>query len=157
MVSHRDCPTKVVQCEAAASWPACVNALATVSVWRDMLPGLVSGYSAAAIVLAAHFLIAVASVREKSNTYDELGHITAGFSYWMYNDYRLDPENGNLPKRWCTLPLLALGLNFPEDQVSWTACDFGTLGRRFFFESGNDLLRLLWRPRCMNAIQSAGL
>jgi len=62
-----------------------------------------------------------------------------------------------LPKRWLTLPLLTLDLKFPEDRVAWADCDYWTIGRRFFFESGNDLEKLLWRARCMNAILSAGL
>jgi len=37
---------------------------------------------------------------EKSVTHDEIVHVTAGYSYWRFNDYRLQPENGNLPQRW---------------------------------------------------------
>ena len=44
------------------------------------LPRWVSGYPAAAVLLAVHFLIAAASVRKKSNTFDEITHITGGFN-----------------------------------------------------------------------------
>jgi hypothetical protein len=30
-------------------------------------------------------------------TGDEIAHLTAGYSYWTTDDYRLQPENGNLP------------------------------------------------------------
>ena len=122
----------------------------------SMLPRLVSGYLAAAVVLVAQFLVATNSVREKSNTYDEMVYVTAGYSYWMHNDYRLAPDQGNLLQRWLTLPLLTLKLKFPEDQASWTDADIWTIGERFFFDSGNDLERLLG-ARCMNALLSAGL
>ncbi len=109
------------------------------------------------MVVAVHFIIATASIREKSNTFDELAHITAGFICWTDNDYRLHPENGILPQRWFALPLLGLGLKFPKDQPFWAASNVWTIGQRFFFESGNDLEKLLWCARCMNVVLSAGL
>jgi len=42
-----------------------------------LLPRLLSGYPAVVVVLALHFLIAAAAVREKSSTYDEGAHVTA--------------------------------------------------------------------------------
>ncbi len=156
MVARRNRRTELVRRESNASLPARVNALASVSVWRRVLPRLVSGYPAAAVVLAAHFLISIAAVREKSNTYDELAHIVGGYSYWMRNDYRLQPDNGILPQRWFALPLLTLDIKFPEDQAAWTASDVWTIGDRFV-ESGNDLEEVLWRARCMNVCLSAGL
>ena len=156
MVSKRD--FAVVQChgQSHGSGPVRDDDSATGRRWRELLPRLTCGYPAAVVVLAAHFLIAVVSVREKSNTYDEFTHILGGYSYWMQNDYRLQPENGILPQRWFAPPLLTLDLKFPEDQAAWTASDDWTIGDRFI-ESGNDLERVLGRARCMNAILSAGL
>jgi hypothetical protein len=48
--------------------------------------------------------MAVTAVNTKSPTFDEPQHLTAGYSYWVTNDFRLDPENGNLPARWAALP-----------------------------------------------------
>jgi len=54
-----------------------------------------------AILLAAlHAALAITAAIEKSPTFDEPTHLTAGYSYWLKNDYRLDPENGNWPARW---------------------------------------------------------
>ncbi len=144
MVMRRDRRRYWAQNRATGSRPACAGDTPTDHPWREVLPRVASGYIAVAVVLAAHFLIAVASVRQKSNTFDELGHITAGFSYWKYNDYRLDPENGILPKRWFALPLLTMGLKFPDDQRLWATCDWWAIGTRFFFESGNAMEKLLW-------------
>lgn len=71
------------------------------------------------MVLAAHFLIALAAVRQKSNTDDEIAHVTAGVSDWRENDYRVHFENGILPQRWFALPWLTLGLHLPCDSVLW--------------------------------------
>jgi 4-amino-4-deoxy-L-arabinose transferase-like glycosyltransferase len=156
MVSRRNRRKDRVPREPLAPKPANADA-ADTRRWRDWLPRLASGYPAAVAVLAVHFLVAAASVREKSNTYDEIAHVTAGFSYWTHHDYRLHPENGNLPQRWFALPLLTLDLKFPADPVAWDACDVWLMGDRFFFQSGNDLERMLWRARCMNALLSVGL
>jgi len=131
--------------------------LATTRSSHEKLLRLVSGYPAAVVVLAAYFLIAANSVCEKSNTYDEIAHVTAGYSYWMDNDYRLQPENGILPQRWFAIPLLSMNLAFPRDAVLWTRSDVWKIGPQFFFESRNDMEGLLWRARCMNVLLSVGL
>jgi hypothetical protein len=64
--------------------------------------------AAAAIVLALFWVLLEASLWNKSATYDETVHAVAGASYWRLDDYRLNPENGNLPQRVAGLPL-ALG------------------------------------------------
>ena len=94
------------------------------------------GYPAAAVVVALHVLIAVASVREKSNTYDEIVYVTDGFSHWKYNDYRLNLAQGNLPQRWFALPLLTLDLKFPIAESAWRASDDWTVGDKFLLSFG---------------------
>ena len=42
---------------------------------------------------------------QKSATYDEIAHLTAGYSYWLTGDYRLHSENGVLPQRWAASAL----------------------------------------------------
>ena len=142
MASRGDPRQDCVPCKTPTP-AAGIDVTKAVPARRGLLPRLVSGYPAAAVVLVAHFLIAAASVREKSNTYDERDHITAGYSYWKYNDYRLYPENGNLPKRWFALPLLPLDLKFPNDQGLWSAADYTKIGGRFLFECGNDAEKIV--------------
>ncbi len=154
MVFRRDRSRNAMPGESPARGTDCPPAFGG---WRRALPRLVCGYPAAVVVLAAHFLIAAASVREKSNTFDEIAHITDGFSYWKYNDYRLNTVQGNLPQRWFALPLLTLDVKFPADQAAWDISDDSTIGKELFFQSGNDLGKLLWHARCMNVILSAGL
>jgi len=71
------------------------------------------GPSAAILVLIAFWIGILASLREKSLTLDEGVHVTAGYAFWRYNDYRLNPENGNLPERVMALPLLVGDYRFP--------------------------------------------
>ncbi|HVT73985.1 MAG TPA: glycosyltransferase family 39 protein [Lacunisphaera sp.] len=113
----------------------------------------------AAILLALHFTLAVGSKRHESTTADELIHVTAGYSYWKNNDYRLHPENGNLTQRWIALPLWLAGATFPplEGNAYWRISDFHVLGHEFFYETGEDHFPRLMRARGMVALLSVGL
>ncbi len=48
-------------------------------------------------LLALHYALAVGSKLNESTTSDELVHLTGGYTFDHFNDYRLHPENGNLP------------------------------------------------------------
>jgi hypothetical protein len=113
-------------------------------------------YWAAGALLAAHFFIAMSSIRYKTATYDEVAHVTAGYSYWTRNDYGFELQyiDGHLPQCWISLPLLGMNLEFPKDQ--WEKQKAWGIGRRFFFYCGNDADAMLWRTRAMNAILSVG-
>jgi hypothetical protein len=43
--------------------------------------------------------MATSASSQHCTTNDEIAHLTAGASYWLTDDYRLQPENGNLPQR----------------------------------------------------------
>ena len=108
------------------------------------------GKKLAAALLILYGLMAWSSVREKSNTFDESAHLTAGYSYWATGDYRLNPENGILPQRWAALPLLGMELRFPDtNDVPWQQSDVWTLGRQFFFQADNNFDAMLWWSRGM--------
>jgi hypothetical protein len=103
-----------------------------------------------AILVLLFGAMAWSAVREKSVTFDEIAHLTAGYSYWLTGDFRLQPENGNLPQRWIALPLLALQLRFPElSDPHWHSSNVWELGYNFFYRLDNDLDAMLWRGRGM--------
>ncbi len=107
----------------------------------------------AGALLALFWWMAASVSREHSTTADEIFHVTAGYSYWTLGDYRLQPENGNLPQRWAALPLLATDVHFPATgQAAWRSADVAEIGQQFFYESGNDLPRLLASARAMIAL-----
>ena len=105
-----------------------------------------------------HAVLAVTASREKSPTFDEPTHLTAGYSYWLRYDFRLDPENGNLPARWAALPLLLDRPSFVSPKaMAWQRVSAGLTSRQFFYESGNDSDRILLHARMMMSLFSAAL
>jgi Dolichyl-phosphate-mannose-protein mannosyltransferase len=110
-----------------------------------------------AILLAAlHAALAITAMIEKSPTFDEPTHLTAGYSYWLKNDYRLDPENGDWPARWAALPLVLLRPTFPEN-AAWKQADVGRASEEFLYHSGNNSDRIVLLGRSMMAVVGAGL
>src|SRR5438105_3874299 len=110
-----------------------------------------------AILLAAlHAALAITATIDKSPTFDEPTHLTAGYSYWLKNDYRLDPENGNWPARWAALPLVLSRPIFPEN-AAWRQADVGQVSERFLYHSGNNSDQLVLLGRSMMAVVGAGL
>jgi len=100
------------------------------------------------ILLSAYVVACASSVRQKSITFDELGHLTGGASSWITRDYRLFPQNGQLPQRWAALPLVIHGFRFPPvEQPAWWSSDLDAIGHQFLYGVGNDHEALLWRAR----------
>jgi hypothetical protein len=110
-------------------------------------------WSAVAALLALHWSLGVSALEGKSTMFDEIAHLTAGLSYWLTGDIRLQPEGGILPQRWQALGLLGGGHRFPTlEQPAWWNADAYAVGYRFFYESGNDLAAMLRRGRGMAAV-----
>jgi 4-amino-4-deoxy-L-arabinose transferase-like glycosyltransferase len=124
--------------------------------WRP--PWLVAVVS---LLLSLHACLAFLGVLNRSVTSDETGHLTAGYSYWQFGDYRLQPENGNLPQRWGSLPLLVLRpeLDPALDPDDWASSRVWNIAQTFLFETGNNTDFLLLSARSMMLLWSvaAGL
>lgn len=111
-----------------------------------------------AALLAAHYALAYAATLGASTTFDEPLHIVAGVAYWTLDDYRLQPENGNLPQRWCAIPLVFMNLAFPSlEQDNWRRSEATLLGRQYLFACGNDPQAMLAASRAMATVWSTGL
>ena len=107
----------------------------------------------AAILLGLYWWMATSVSDSMCTTGDEIAHLTAGYSYWKTGDYRLQPENGNLPQRWAAIPLLHRDLRFPtRDQNAWRISDVWDLGFQWFYTLGNDLSSMLRAGRRMIAL-----
>ena len=121
--------------------------------WHGLL-----GWPLAGLLLALHFVLAVSAVSDKCSTFDEIAHLTGGYSYWVTGDYRLNPEGGMLGQRLMALPLLAGDHKFPPtDQDVWRDAQMWRLGDQFFHRLGNDLDAMLTRTRVMMALISVAL
>lgn len=118
-----------------------------------------TGLTWLALLLAlGHALLATLAMREKSTTADELAHVTGGYTFDHWNDYRLQPENGVLPQRWQALPTALRGAHYPPmDTEAWRHSEVWLTGYAFFYESGNDPARMLFAARAMNSVFGAAL
>lgn len=95
----------------------------------------------AGVVLAAAMLVSHMSVREDALVVDEAPHITAGYSYLVMADARLNPEHPPLVKDIAALPLLFLGLDDGAlRSPRWNAdpVDQWDISELFLFRSSND-------------------
>lgn len=109
-------------------------------------------------LLVAHYVLAYTATLGASTTFDEPLHMVAGVAYWTLDDYRLQPENGNLPQRWCAIPLLFMNLNFPSlDQNVWRESEAILMGRQYLYACGNDPQAMLAASRAMATIWSTAL
>ncbi len=103
------------------------------------------------LLLCTHVYLALSASYQKSTTADEIAHLTAGQSYWVHNDYRLQPENGNLPQRWVALPSWIQATPLPASSApAWKKSDVWSLGRSYFYELGNSADQILLFGRAMN-------
>lgn len=97
-------------------------------------------------LLAWYYVSALTAVSGKSATADEAYHLASGYSYWLFGDFRMQPENGNLPQRWAALPLLLGDYEFPSlDQDSWRYSQMDVFGNQFIYAPGNENVLMLGR------------
>jgi 4-amino-4-deoxy-L-arabinose transferase-like glycosyltransferase len=106
--------------------------------------------------LALHWFMAMSVSSRMGVTADEVVHLTGGYSYWKFNDYRLHPENGTLPMRIAALPLVGMDLAFPaKTKYEWMQSKVNLVGDEFFFELGNPVDAMMARARMMIALAGA--
>jgi 4-amino-4-deoxy-L-arabinose transferase-like glycosyltransferase len=116
------------------------------------------GPFAAFLILIAFWIGILASLREKSLTLDEGVHVTAGYAFWRFNDYRLNPENGNLPERVMALPLFVGDYRFPPTQSdTWRNSDKWAVTWQWFYQLGNDAGEMTRSGRAVIALLAVAL
>jgi dolichyl-phosphate-mannose-protein mannosyltransferase len=110
-------------------------------------------------LLAVYWVVATSALAEKSNTCDEIIHLASGCSYWLNNDYRLQPENGNLPQRWHALPIVLSGLcHLPgPEHPGWKDSSAWQIGEAMFFGPESDPDLMLSRGRAIAALLGVGV
>lgn len=112
---------------------------------------------ALAVLLAAlHAVLAVTATVDQGMTADEIAHLTAGHAYNTRGDFRLQPENGNLPQRLAALPLTLAGDPLPStDRDDWRTADVWKYGHRFLYEGALSGGERLFLGRALIALVSA--
>lgn len=109
-----------------------------------------------ALLLALFWWMATSVSPRMGATADERLHLAGGYSYWTLNDYRLQPENGNLTMRLQALPLLPMSLQFPPIQSDTLlhGARGSDVAHNFLFSLGNPFTDMLWRARAITALLS---
>lgn len=116
-----------------------------------------------AVLLALHWWWALSALIGTGVTNDEPVHLASGYSYWRFDDYRMQPENGNLPQRWAALPLLLMHpapyLRPADAPGLWGESHQWMISNAFLFLTGNNADYLVFCSRAVMALWSvaAGL
>ena len=109
--------------------------------------------TAVAALLIFYVAMALSASRQKGQSYDEGEEIAIGYDIWLHKDFRMESANGDLVKRWATLPLLVSKPAFPPTaNPYWRAGGAYEVAFLFFFEQGNDPRALLLQCRAMVAL-----
>jgi len=111
-----------------------------------------------AIFAAAFAALTIGSYVQKSATFDECNHLTAGYAALRDGDYRFSPDHLPFQRIWNALPLLLMdGIRWNGDEVpeastaeQWGRLQF-TVPFRFLYRL-NDADALLYRARAMTVL-----
>jgi hypothetical protein len=91
--------------------------------------------------------VQIFSALQESNIVDEPPEITAGYSYWKWGDFRMNPEHPPLAKMLAALPLLRFGLSFPTKPTSSSRTDEYGFASQFFEDNARKTDSLLFAAR----------
>ncbi len=103
------------------------------------------------LLLAIFTVLALTSMTHNSATSDEVAHIAAGYSYWRYFDYSMNPEHPPLIKLWAALPLFVINPLLPAKEY-FEQGDEWEFGKQFLYHSGNDADEIYFWCRLMIVI-----
>ena len=110
----------------------------------------------AVLLSLLHAVMATTATTEKSMTADEIAHLAAGHAYNTRADYRLQPENGNLPQRLAAVPMTVAGVTAPPPTLAaWKIANVWHYGHAFFYERPVLVDEWLFLGRAMIALVSA--
>ena len=94
----------------------------------------------------------------KSLTWDEPVFIASGYSFLKKNDFRLNPEAPPLMQILTAVPLLALDLEFPdEDDPSWSEAYQFSFARKFLLINPHKIMPITFVARLPTLLLGAVL
>jgi 4-amino-4-deoxy-L-arabinose transferase-like glycosyltransferase len=103
-----------------------------------------------ALLLALYAAMALGASLHKGVSFDEGEELAVGYNIWVHHDFRMEGANGDLVKRWTTLPfLLTHPKPAPTDNDYWKQAKAYRFGYEFLFASGNAPEWLLLQGRIM--------
>lgn len=98
-------------------------------------------------LLSIMAVLQLTSIREEVQTIDEGVHLTAGVSYWLTGDFRLNEEHPPLVKLLAALPVVFTKPTIDFESKSWKQGDQWAFAREFLYQQGNDADALLFLGR----------
>ena len=104
-------------------------------------------YTSVTIILSLFTLLTLSFAVSTGMTFDELGHIPAGYTHLRHGDYRLNPESPPLIEMISTTPLLFTTINLPIPSDAWSKADQWDFGRQFFWVKNKEPYNILWKAR----------
>lgn len=108
-------------------------------------------------LLSTYATMAWTATLDKGPSFDEGLHLAVGYNLWLNGDYRMEGANGDLVKRWATLPYLLTKPRFLSDEDKyWKESAPYEVAHRFLFQLGNRPESLLWQGRAMVALLGVG-
>ena len=102
------------------------------------------------VLLVVYAALAFAASLHKGASFDEGEQLAGGYNIWLNRDFRMEGANGDLIKRWATLPYLVTRPNpVSRDNPRWRAGYAYEVGYDFLFNAGNRPETLLAQGRAM--------
>lgn len=106
-----------------------------------------------AALLALYAVMALGASLNKGPSFDEEQQLALGYNIWTHHGFRMENANGDLIKRWTTLPyLLSRPHPVANDSIYRRDARPYRFGFEFFFQSGNLPEWLLLQGRAMNVL-----
>ncbi|HVU38590.1 MAG TPA: glycosyltransferase family 39 protein [Opitutales bacterium] len=104
-------------------------------------------------LLAVYAALSLAASLHKGPSYDESEQLAVGYNVWINHDFRMEGGDGDLIKRWATLPYLFTQPRLPTTKNEyWRTGRTYIFGYEFFFHQGNLPDWLLLQGRAMAAV-----
>jgi len=104
----------------------------------------------AVALLAIYAALSWNASLHKGPSFDEGEELAVGYNIWVNHDFRMEGANGDLMKRWATLPFLITHPRpNPTDNDYWRGAKAYRFGYEFLYENGNTPGWLLAQGRAM--------
>lgn len=102
-----------------------------------------------ALLLLFFALQCFLSMPHNAPTWDEVGHLPAGYAYWKTGNFQLYPSNPPLVKLWAALPLLFMDVKLDTNSVHWQRNREIEFGQLFLYETNDNSGTIFFWARLM--------
>lgn len=102
-----------------------------------------------ALLLLFFALQCFLSMPHNAPTWDEVGHLPAGYAYWKTGNFQLYPSNPPLIKLWAAVPLLFMDVKLDTSSAHWQRNREIEFGQLFLYETNDDSGTMFFWARAM--------